>query len=92
MLRPRLLQLSGQGRSANTVSEASKGGRRRQAMVLPPLRRVLAGEMTGTFILVFFGCGAVMSQVISGAQVAERDIAMVGQQSKMSTSLPYWKP
>jgi glycerol uptake facilitator protein len=43
----------------------------------PPLRRALVGEITGTFILVFFGCGSVMSQVVTGAQVGLWQVAVV---------------
>jgi glycerol uptake facilitator protein len=44
---------------------------------LPPLGRACAGELIGTYLLVFFGCGSVMSAVITGAQVGLWQVAVV---------------
>jgi glycerol uptake facilitator protein len=44
---------------------------------LPPLMRACIGEVVGTFILAFFGCGSVMSAVITGAQVGLWQVAVV---------------
>jgi len=44
---------------------------------LPSLRRACAGEAVGTYILAFFGCGSVMSAVITGAQVGLWQVAVV---------------
>jgi len=44
---------------------------------LPSLSRACAGELVGTYILAFFGCGSVMSAVITGAQVGLWQVAVV---------------
>ncbi len=44
---------------------------------LPSLVRACTGEAVGTYILVFFGCGSVMSAVITGAQVGLWQVAVV---------------
>jgi glycerol uptake facilitator protein len=46
-------------------------------IALPVLGRACAGELIGTYILVFFGCGSVMSAVITGAQVGLWQVAVV---------------
>jgi len=44
---------------------------------LPALGRACVGEVVGTYILAFFGCGSVMSAVITGAQVGLWQVAVV---------------
>jgi MIP family channel proteins len=44
---------------------------------LPPLRRALAGEVVGTYLLVLFGTGAVAAAVLTGAQVGLWQVAVV---------------
>lgn len=44
---------------------------------LPPLRHCLTGEFIGTFILIFFGLGAVHSAVLMGALSGLWQIAIV---------------
>jgi glycerol uptake facilitator protein len=41
------------------------------------LTRACVGELIGTYLMVFFGCGSVMSAVITGAQVGLWQVAVV---------------
>lgn len=44
---------------------------------LPPMRHCFIAEIIGTFILIFFGCGAVHAAVLYGAQSGVWQIAIV---------------
>lgn len=44
---------------------------------LPPMRHCFVAEIIGTFILIFFGCGAVHAAVLYGAQSGVWQIAIV---------------
>lgn len=44
---------------------------------LPPLRHCLIAEVIGTFVLIFFGCGAVHAAVLFGAQSGLWQVAVV---------------
>src|SRR5882757_2932621 len=39
--------------------------------------REVAGEIIGTFILVFFGCGSIATAVLTGAQIGIFQVAIV---------------
>lgn len=43
----------------------------------PSLRRQVIAELIGTFILIFFGCGAVHAAVLTGAQSGVWQVAIV---------------
>ena len=43
----------------------------------PPLRHCFVAEIIGTFILIFFGCGAVHAAVLYGAQAGLWQVAIV---------------
>lgn len=43
----------------------------------PPLRQCVIAEVIGTFILIFFGCGAVHAAVLYGAQAGLWQVAIV---------------
>lgn len=43
----------------------------------PPLRSAITGEIIGTFLLVFFGCGSVCTSVLTGAQSGVFQVAIV---------------
>lgn len=45
--------------------------------LLKSIGRACAAELVGTYILAFFGCGSVMSAVITGAQVGVWQVAVV---------------
>jgi glycerol uptake facilitator protein len=44
---------------------------------VPPLRHCFVAEIIGTFILIFFGCGAVHAAVLYGAQSGLWQVAIV---------------
>ncbi|HZS92796.1 MAG TPA: MIP/aquaporin family protein [Chloroflexota bacterium] len=50
---------------------------RRPPAPRPSLGCACAGELVGTYLLAFFGCGSVLSAVITGAQVGLWQVAVV---------------
>ena len=46
-------------------------------MAGPSLQRAVVAEFIGTFLLVFFGCGAVHAAVLTGAQSGLWQVAIV---------------
>jgi len=46
-------------------------------MSAPPLGRTVVAEFLGTFLLIFFGCGAVHAAVLTGAQSGLWQVAIV---------------
>lgn len=62
------------GRVRPSITDRGEG---RPLSPRPSLGRACAGELVGTYILAFFGCGSVMSAVITGAQVGLWQVAVV---------------
>ncbi len=62
---------------ASLGEHPTDGRSARSIAPLPRLARAMAGEFAGTFILVFFGVGAVNAAVVTGAQQGLWQVAVV---------------
>ena len=60
-----------------TETGGSKDASKEDGIALPRFWPALAGEYVGTFILVFFGVGAVNAAVVTGAQAGLWQVAVV---------------
>ena len=63
--------------SGDATAEAETGAGAPSGLAALPLPGALAGEFFGTFILVFFGVGAVNAAVVTGAQAGLWQVAVV---------------
>ncbi|MFQ5994917.1 MAG: MIP/aquaporin family protein [Acidiferrobacterales bacterium] len=60
-----------------TGHDSAKDASKEDSIALPQFWPALAGEYVGTFILVFFGVGAVNAAVVTGAQAGLWQVAVV---------------
>ena len=63
--------------AVDRVDHAPASAKRRAAVAATQLIPALAGELIGTFVLVFFGVGVVNAAVVTGAQVGLWQVAVV---------------